>query len=33
MQLDISRLKEIGFVPGINSRESVKIAVRAALEQ
>lgn len=31
MQLDISRLKEIGFVPGINSRESVKIAVRAAL--
>lgn len=33
MQLDISRLKAIGFVPGINSRESVKIAVRAALEQ
>ena len=31
MQLDISRLKEIGFVPGIKSMEPVKIAVREAL--
>ncbi|MDD3575000.1 MAG: NAD-dependent epimerase/dehydratase family protein, partial [Methanospirillum sp.] len=32
MQLDISKLKLLGFVPGLNSRESVKIAVRATLE-
>ncbi|MCA1916512.1 NAD-dependent epimerase/dehydratase family protein [Methanospirillum hungatei] len=32
MQLDISRLKNLGYVPDITSRESVRIAVRAALE-
>lgn len=32
MQLSISRLRELGWVPGVSSRESVKAAVRAALE-
>jgi len=32
MQLDISRLKNLGYVPNITSKESVRIAVRAALE-
>jgi UDP-glucose 4-epimerase len=32
MQLDISRLKNLGYVPDITSGESVRIAVRAALE-
>lgn len=32
MQLDVSRLKETGFIPGISSRESVRVSVQAALE-
>ncbi len=32
MQLDINRLKALGYVPNITSKESVRIAVRAALE-
>ncbi|NLV27343.1 MAG: NAD-dependent epimerase/dehydratase family protein [Methanomicrobiales archaeon] len=32
MQLDITRLKDLGYIPGINSRESVRVAVRATLE-
>lgn len=32
MQLDITRLKNLGYIPGITSRESVRVAVRAALE-
>lgn len=32
MQLDISRLKSLGFIPEISSRESVRVAVRSALE-
>ena len=32
MQLDINRLKILGYVPDITSKESVRIAVRAALE-
>lgn len=32
MQLDITRMKELGWRPDITSRESVRVAVRAALE-
>jgi UDP-glucose 4-epimerase len=32
MQLDISRLKSLGFIPEISSRESVRVAVQSALE-
>ena len=32
MQLDIARMKELGWRPDITSRESVRVAVRAALE-
>ncbi len=32
MQLDITKLKTLGFVPEVSSRESVRLAVRAALE-
>jgi UDP-glucose 4-epimerase len=32
MQLDISRLKSLGFIPELSSRESVRLAVQAALE-
>lgn len=32
MQLDVSRLKDLGFIPEISSKESVRVAVRAALE-
>lgn len=32
MQLDITRMKELGWRPEITSRESVRVAVRAALE-
>ena len=32
MQLDVTKLKESGYIPQISSRESVRVAVRAALE-
>ena len=32
MQLDVTKLKESGYIPQISSRERVRVAVRAALE-